>query len=89
MQEPLTFEELKELARRLRRMEKEGRGWPVVQTANALHISRDFIYDAIRSGQHFELMPGVRPMRLSARSILKFLIDTYHGGAYFDAFAGD
>ena len=86
MSEPLSVSALIHLIVVLRRMEVDGKGWTVGQTAKALAVSRDFIYDCLREGKEFERLPGPRPARISARSILLYLKHTYNGGIYFHLF---
>jgi len=85
MRDCLSIEELKDLVHVLQRQELRGQGIPVKRVAQELRVSRDFIYDCLNRGMYFERLPGPRPLRITARSVLRYVRETYHGAGVFDA----
>jgi len=81
---PLTISAVRELIVMLQRISDETAS--VQKTADWLHLDTATVYRWVRHGKNLERLPGPRPTRITTRSILRYLQNTYHAGAGFNLF---
>ena len=81
---PLTVSDARQLITLLRRISDQSA--TIHQTADWLGVDVATVYRWVRRGEHLEKLPGARPIRITVRSIVTYLQNSYYACGSFNIF---